>query len=431
MPATTPMPTTSTSSWRSAITSATASSLAVSVSTKNGRGTGAAYARPVGDVLDETLDDTVEPVDSATTLPVQQLYIGGRRVDATSDETFRTVNPATGKPIADVQQASPADVDAAVESARSGQRIWAATPAKDRARILQRAAALLFDRNDELARLETLDTGKPISGDVDGRHRHRCRGDRVLRRARPGDPRRLLRSAAVRVRPGAARTARRVRRHRRVELPDPDRDVEVGAGARVRQRDGVQAGRGHAAVGAAAGRDLHRGRRPRRCVQRRAGRRQGRSAAHPPSPHRQGLADRRGGDRQDRDGRCRVDAQARHARARRQVATDRVRRRRSRVGGVVGTARQLLLRRRGVLERHPGLRATRHLRRVRLAARATCRGDEGRRSVRPRRDGRPAHQRRAPRQGRVVHRGRPGVRRRARGRGRTSVRSGADRRLST
>ena len=100
---------------------------------------------------------------SATTLPVQQLYIGGRRVDATSDETFRTVNPATGKPIADVQQASPADVDAAVESARAGQRVWGRTPAKERARVLQRAAALLFDRNDELARLETLDTGKPIS----------------------------------------------------------------------------------------------------------------------------------------------------------------------------------------------------------------------------------------------------------------------------
>ena len=117
----------------------------------------------MGDVFDDMPDDKVESIDSTTTLPVQQLYIGGRRVDATSDETFRTVNPATGKPIADVQQASPADVDAAVESARSGQRTWAGTPAKERARTLQRAAALLFDRNDELARLETLDTGKPIS----------------------------------------------------------------------------------------------------------------------------------------------------------------------------------------------------------------------------------------------------------------------------
>jgi betaine-aldehyde dehydrogenase len=123
---------------------------------KNGRGTGAAYARHVGDVPDGV-------VDSATTLPVQQLYIGGQRVDATSDETFRTVNPATGKPIADVQQASSADVDVAVDSARAGQRVWARLPAKDRARVLQRAAALLLDRNDELARLETLDTGKPIA----------------------------------------------------------------------------------------------------------------------------------------------------------------------------------------------------------------------------------------------------------------------------
>ena len=129
-------------------------------------------------------------------------------------------------------------------------------------------------------------------GDVDGRHRHRRRGDRVLRRARPSDPRRLLRPPARRVRAGEARAARGVRRHRGVELPDPDRDVEVGTGARLRERDGVQAGRGHAAVGAAAGRGLHRRRPPRRRVQRRAGRRQGRSAAHPPSPHRQGLAHR-------------------------------------------------------------------------------------------------------------------------------------------
>jgi betaine-aldehyde dehydrogenase len=121
----------------------------VSVSTKNGRGTGAAYARLV--------------VGPTTTLPVQQQYIGGRRVDATSDETFQTVNPATGKPIADVQQASAADVDAAVQSARDGQRAWSRMPVIERARILQRAATLLLERNDELARLETLDTGKPIS----------------------------------------------------------------------------------------------------------------------------------------------------------------------------------------------------------------------------------------------------------------------------
>ena len=69
----------------------------------------------------------------------------------------------------------------------------------------------------------------------------------------------------------AARAARRLRRHRRLELSDPDRRLEIRAGARHGQCHGVQAVRKHAAVGAGAGRDLHRGRPAGRAVQRRAG----------------------------------------------------------------------------------------------------------------------------------------------------------------
>ncbi|MBZ9556542.1 MULTISPECIES: betaine-aldehyde dehydrogenase [unclassified Modicisalibacter] len=97
------------------------------------------------------------------TLETQQLYIGGRRVDATSGETFETVNPANGEVLADVQQASADDVDRAVASAREGQQTWAAMTGLERSRILHRAVALLRERNDEIAHLETLDTGKPIS----------------------------------------------------------------------------------------------------------------------------------------------------------------------------------------------------------------------------------------------------------------------------
>ncbi|MFL9949452.1 betaine-aldehyde dehydrogenase [Paraburkholderia agricolaris] len=93
----------------------------------------------------------------------QRLYIGGGYVDATGGETFDTVDPATGETLATVQQASAADVDRAVQSARAGQREWAALTAMQRSRILRRAVELLRERNDELAMLETRDTGKAIA----------------------------------------------------------------------------------------------------------------------------------------------------------------------------------------------------------------------------------------------------------------------------
>ena len=93
----------------------------------------------------------------------QRLYIGGTYVDATGGETFDTVDPANGETLATVQQASSADVDRAVQSAREGQREWAALTGMQRSRILRRAVDILRERNDELAALETRDTGKPIA----------------------------------------------------------------------------------------------------------------------------------------------------------------------------------------------------------------------------------------------------------------------------
>lgn len=93
----------------------------------------------------------------------QRLYIGGEYVDATSGEIFDTLDPTTGETLARVQQASEADIDRAVRSAREGQREWAAMTAMQRSRILRRAVELLRARNDELAAIETRDTGKPIA----------------------------------------------------------------------------------------------------------------------------------------------------------------------------------------------------------------------------------------------------------------------------
>ncbi|WP_225085056.1 betaine-aldehyde dehydrogenase [Pectobacterium colocasium] len=94
---------------------------------------------------------------------LQQLYINGAYVDSTGDDTFDAVNPANGDIIAQLQSATAADVDRAVSAAAAGQKIWAAMTAMERSRILRRAVDILRERNDELALLETHDTGKPLS----------------------------------------------------------------------------------------------------------------------------------------------------------------------------------------------------------------------------------------------------------------------------
>ncbi|KAJ6023226.1 hypothetical protein N7499_008550, partial [Penicillium canescens] len=95
--------------------------------------------------------------------PPRQLYYGGKVQAATSGKTFQTINPATATPLADIQVASNADVDAAIAAADRAFPSWAQTPLIARARILHKAAALLRERNDEIARLETLDSGKAFT----------------------------------------------------------------------------------------------------------------------------------------------------------------------------------------------------------------------------------------------------------------------------
>src|SRR5258707_523964 len=75
---------------------------------------------------------------------------------------LRSYNPATGEELACLAVHTPADVDAAVRRAQVAQREWAAFTGTQRGRILRRAADLLRTRNDQLAELETRDTGKPI-----------------------------------------------------------------------------------------------------------------------------------------------------------------------------------------------------------------------------------------------------------------------------
>ncbi|WP_115719306.1 betaine-aldehyde dehydrogenase [Gallaecimonas mangrovi] len=91
------------------------------------------------------------------------LYIHGRRVDAKTGSLFDNVNPATEAVLSQVQKAGASDVDAAVKSAQQGFKVWSAMSGMERKRILDKAVALLRERNDELAEIEVLDTGKPLS----------------------------------------------------------------------------------------------------------------------------------------------------------------------------------------------------------------------------------------------------------------------------
>jgi len=92
----------------------------------------------------------------------QHLYIHGASVKADSNESFETINPATNQVICKIDQASEADVEKAVLSAEKGFAVWSAMSAFERSRVLLKAVAILRERNDELAALEVMDTGKPL-----------------------------------------------------------------------------------------------------------------------------------------------------------------------------------------------------------------------------------------------------------------------------
>jgi len=91
-----------------------------------------------------------------------QLFIDGRFVDAESGETLATLNPHDNSTIADVALAGKADVDLAVAAAQRAFPAWSRLAAADRGRILLKLADLIEANAEELARLESLDTGHPI-----------------------------------------------------------------------------------------------------------------------------------------------------------------------------------------------------------------------------------------------------------------------------
>jgi len=94
----------------------------------------------------------------------KKLLIDGKFVDAVSGKTFETLNPATEEVLAKVPEGGKEDVDKAVKAARRAlDGPWGKMATNERARLIYKLADLIEKHADELAQLETLDNGKPIT----------------------------------------------------------------------------------------------------------------------------------------------------------------------------------------------------------------------------------------------------------------------------
>jgi aldehyde dehydrogenase (NAD+) len=105
------------------------------------------------------------PTENKAAVSATKLLIDNRWVNSLSGKTFATVNPTTGEEICQVAEADAADVDLAVKAARAAYEHgpWRKHSGPERARLLHRLADLIEKNADELARLESMDNGKPFS----------------------------------------------------------------------------------------------------------------------------------------------------------------------------------------------------------------------------------------------------------------------------
>jgi len=112
-------------------------------------------------VIDMTLAD-IQAAAGLVTPIRHQLFIDGQFVDAASGETLPTLNPHDNTTIVDVAMAGREDIDRAVDAAQRAFPSWSRMAAADRGRILLKLADLIEANAEDLARLESLDTGHPL-----------------------------------------------------------------------------------------------------------------------------------------------------------------------------------------------------------------------------------------------------------------------------
>ena len=91
------------------------------------------------------------------------LYIGGAWRNGDGRQGEDVVNPATEKPLARLPHAGVSDLDQALEAAKAGLALWRATPAYDRAKVLRKAAELVRERAEAIARIMTQEQGKVLA----------------------------------------------------------------------------------------------------------------------------------------------------------------------------------------------------------------------------------------------------------------------------
>jgi len=95
-----------------------------------------------------------------------KLLINNEWVTSSDKKTYPVINPSNGEKITDVYLASKEDVDKAVQAARKAFQTWGNTNSRERARLMNKLADLIEKNQDELAQLETLNTGKPLKTHV-------------------------------------------------------------------------------------------------------------------------------------------------------------------------------------------------------------------------------------------------------------------------
>jgi len=112
-----------------------------------------------------TLPDALGDAARAFIAGPHRLLIGAKRPEAADGRTFATLDPATGREIAQVAHAGPADVAGAVAAARVAfaDGPWASMPASGRERVMFALAQAIEDHAQELAEIESLDNGKPVN----------------------------------------------------------------------------------------------------------------------------------------------------------------------------------------------------------------------------------------------------------------------------
>ncbi|HYM02574.1 MAG TPA: aldehyde dehydrogenase family protein, partial [Stellaceae bacterium] len=91
------------------------------------------------------------------------LYIDGEWLSGGGRDSEQVINPATEKPLATLPHASQADLDRALAAAQKGFKIWRATSAYERSRIMGRAADLIRERQEAIARILTMEQGKTLA----------------------------------------------------------------------------------------------------------------------------------------------------------------------------------------------------------------------------------------------------------------------------